>query len=56
MPTLSDSTRETCNHFLSGSNPTVGSMGERAHREELQAMELPWWKREFQNTREELNI
>ena len=44
MPSLSQSTPETARAFRSRSR-VVARMAERAHQEELRAMQLPWWKR-----------
>ena len=43
-PSLAESTPETVRTFSSGS-VNVARMAQTAHREELKAMELPWWKR-----------
>ena len=53
MPKLSESTKETSSHFFSEST-LIQNMAERAHREELEAINLPWWKRDY--SREELDI
>ena len=45
MPSVTQSTPETVHTFLSGSSRAVARMGERAHLEELRAMQLPWWER-----------
>lgn len=53
MPSLASSTKETIAVFASGSN-AIALMAERAHREELAFMRLPWWKREYDRCELEL--
>ncbi len=53
MPTLSTSNGDTFKTFLSNSGP-IQTMAERAHKEELISLELPWWKRPV--TCEELEL
>ena len=53
MVSLSSSVKETSSQFTSGSR-AVGVMAERAHKEELVSMNLPWWKREYERDEIEL--
>ena len=53
MPSLASSTKETITQFVSGSS-AIAMMSERAHREELISMSLPWWKREYDRQEIEL--
>ena len=53
MPGLSTSNGDTFKTFLSNSGP-IQTMAERAHKEELISLELPWWKRPV--TCEELEL
>ena len=53
MVSLSSSVKETSSQFTSGSR-AVGIMAERAHKEELVSMNLPWWKRKYERDEIEL--
>ena len=48
-PSLTDATQETVQTFSSGS-ANVARMAQTAHREELRAMEMPWWKHPMLDT------
>ena len=54
-PKLCEATEEEVQKFVSGSH-VVARMAQLAHREELRATELPWWKQPLSDTTGDIQL